>query len=73
MQLKTTKLLPETIRLAKQQAAARGMFMYEYLDKLVKLDIVSSEVSRMGESDGIYDGVYILDINTGQLKKIDNQ
>lgn len=38
MQLTTTKLLPETKRLAKQQAAARGLFLYEYLDKLVKDD-----------------------------------
>lgn len=62
MKLSTTKLLPETKRLAKQQAAARGMFLYEYLDEVVNRDVV--QVARIGENDT----VYLLDLNTGLMR-----
>lgn len=44
MKLSTTKLLPETKRNAKQQAAARGLFLYEYLAELVRRDITSVKI-----------------------------
>ena len=43
MILSTTKLLPETKRLAKQQAAARGMFLYDYLQWLVNMEILATQ------------------------------
>lgn len=46
MKLATTKLLPETKRLAKQHAAARGMFLYEYLAELVVRDINSVKLEE---------------------------
>ncbi len=64
MQLSTTKLLPETKRLAKQQAAARGMFLYEYLDEIVRRDVT-------GEFSGLAKLVLDEPINARDLRPDD--
>lgn len=64
MQLVTTKLLPETKRRAKQHAAARGLFLYEYLDELVRRDTEGENKSHLIPS---------LDIKTGKTIMVEDK